>query len=466
MITVVGLGCEEGQITLAGAQVAEQARCAYVKTALTDTYRFFEERQICVQSLDFIYESAENFDELDQKIAQFLMEKERENGEIAYFVNGSGSDDRSVELLSRSTEIRIIPSVSRAAATAPPCVGATAISAYELTSLKGFDYDTRLPLIVTDIDNAYIASEVKLVLSNLLGDEQRVSLDGIEMPLYETDRAYRYDYKTTLYVPALTLTDKIRFNFSDLYCIMRMLLGENGCPWDKAQTHESIRKNAVEEAYELVDAIDNDDLDNLIEETGDVLLQAVFHCVIGEDCAEYNVQDALSILCRKLIDRHTHIFGSVKAANEEEALAAWDAAKAKEKKYTSLRDKMRKVAKALPAAERAYKYMSAAAKAGFEFSSVDQIADKVKEELNEYLSADDKDREAEGGDLMLACVNALRWYQVDPELALSHSLDKFARRVEYIENKCGGDLSEALRGDWSQLWREAKRETCGHRTER
>lgn len=461
MITVVGLGCNAKQITLEGAEKIAAARRVVVKTALSDTYPFFTQRGMTVETLDRFYESAEDFDELDRKIAEYLIDAARESGALVYCVDGSGKDDRSViALIDAGAQIEIVPSVSRAECNAAPNAAMTRIGAYELDALTGFDYDTRGALCVCDIDNALIASQVKLILGNLIGEEETVFVNGREMPLYELDRLSAYDYRTALYVPPLELTKKKRFNFVDLYCVMRALRGENGCPWDRAQTHESIRANALEEAYELVDAINNDDLDNMIEESGDVLLQSVFHCVIGEDCGEYNVQDALTALCRKLIDRHTHIFGDVKANNADEALAAWDAAKAKEKKYASASDKMKKVAQSLPALERAYKYGAAAAKIGLDFDDFGQIADKIAEELKEYAQAQDAaEREDEGGDLLFAAVNALRWFKVDPEIALARAADKFMRRVQWLEQTYG-DPSKWLKADgWDERWEEAKRAT-------
>ena len=457
MITVVGLGCKNGQLTIDGAKAIGAVDKVFVKTQLTDTYEYFVSNGITAESLDFIYEKSGDFDDLDKEIVEYLL-SESKGCNAVYCVNGSGYDDRSViALKQKCKDVVIIPSVSRGIVSGEPCVGMLTVSAYELLSLKGFNYDTRLALTVTDIDNAFVAGEVKLVLQNILGDEEEIYFSGKKIMVYELDRQKKYDYSSVVFVPAKELTKKQRFNFIDLYLIMRILRGENGCQWDKAQTHESIRENAIEEAYELVEAINNEDIDNMIEESGDLFLQSIFHCVIGEDNGEFNVEDSLSGICRKLIDRHTHIFGDVVANNAEEALKAWDAAKAKEKKYKSQSDKMLHVAKALPALMRAEKVQKAAAKGGFEFENYSQVLDKIQEEYREFTESQGEETEKEGGDLLFACVNALRWKGVDSEVALKGTIDKFVRRYSYVEQKCGGSTAGIPLAKLDELWEEAKK---------
>lgn len=457
MITIVGLGCEYGQLTIKGAKAIDKAKTIFVKTSLTDTYKYFEENNIPAQSLDFIYEQSQDFDDLDKAIVDYV-ENAHKNGDVLLCVNGSGYDDRAVIMLcNQNKDIEIIPSVSRGVACGVPCVGLTTISAYELVANKGFNYDTRLSLTITDIDNMFIAGEVKLILQNILGDEQEVIVNGKKTMIYELDRLENYDYATCVCVPPLELTKKQRFNFIDLYLIMRILRGENGCEWDKAQDHMTIRENAIEEAYELVEAINNDDIDNMIEECGDLILQSVFHCVIGEDMGEFNLDDSMSGICRKLIDRHTHIFGDVIANNAEEALRAWDNAKAKEKKYKSNSHKMESVAKALPSLMRAEKIQKIAGKASFEFQTYEQVLDKIQEEYNEYVNAEPDQLENEGGDLLFACVNALRWKGIDSEVALNKTINKFLTRYKYVEEKCGGDTKGKSLEELNLYWSHSKK---------
>lgn len=461
MIEIVGMGTRPDQITAQGAAAIARHARVYVKTALTQTFAYFTERGIETVSLDRLYEQAEDFDALDEAIAEYLIAEHARYGDLCYCVNGSGADDRSVHTLAARAQVRIVPGVALADAAGVPSAGSVRIGAGELAAADAFDYDTRLSLCVTELDDRLLAGEVKLKLAGLIGEETAVRINGQAIALYELDRlpddAYRWD--TVLSVPPIETTDKHRFNVLDLYRIMRRLRADDGCPWDRAQTHKSIRANAIEEAYELVDAIDRDDVDNMIEESGDVLLQAMFHCVIGEDCGEYDWQDAVSALCRKLIDRHTHIFGNVVATTPEEALRAWDAAKAKEKYASDMRSKIERIAGSLPASMYAYKVQRAARKAGFEFANEQEIADKIAEETREFLSAaDGDDKESEGGDLLFAAVNLLRWNGIDPEVALRRATEKFARRACYIDAKYGS-VAQQSRETFDRWWEEAKRET-------
>lgn len=460
MITIVGLGSNAKQITLEGDGAIRTCKNVFLKTALTPTVNYFVDNNIEYVALDFIFETADDFDALDNEICNFLVEKEKQLGDICFCVNGSGIEDRSVVALSKICKLTFVYGVDCSIATCKPCLATTTISAYELLSMKGFDYDTRGGLCINDIDNEMVASDIKLVVGNLIGEEEKVFFGEKEIFVYEIDRQKTYNYTCSIFCPPLVLKDKKRFNFVDLYNIMQVLRGEGGCPWDKAQSHKSIRQNAIEEAYELANAIDNEDIENLIEESGDVVLQSMFHCVIGEDCGEFNLQDAMTVLCQKLIFRHTHIFGNVVANNEEEALSAWNNAKAKEKSYDSESSKMKGIAEALPSLMRAKKVQSIAKKSKMDFDDIQSVIDKINEELNELLTADKDNEEMEGGDLLFAVVNLLRWKDISPEVALNRSINKFCKRFEYVEKHCPKPLAQMSATDLDILWREAKIETC------
>lgn len=257
------------------------------------------------------------------------------------------------------------------------------------------------------------------------------------------------------------LTKFKRFDFSDLVEIMRRLRADNGCEWDRAQTHESIRINLIEEAYELVEAIDCKNRDMLLEETGDVLMQAVFHTEIAKEDGDFNFTDMITALCRKLIDRHTHIFGENHANNADEALVFWNEAKKKEKKYKSSADAMNRVPKNLPALLYSEKIQKIARKAGFEWENADGAVNKIGEELNELIEADEAHKTEEGGDLLFAAVNVLRLMKIDPEMALHESNQKFVRRFEALEKKFaerGVDMKQCTLNQLDAVWDEVKAE--------
>lgn len=256
---------------------------------------------------------------------------------------------------------------------------------------------------------------------------------------------------------------KEAYNITDLIGIMRILRSPDGCPWDKVQTHESIRQNFIEETYEAVEAIDKGDSPLLREELGDVLMQVIFHSLMEEEEGRFNFDDVCDDVCKKLIIRHPHVFGNVEADTPDEVLRNWDAIKMQTKSQESYADSVDDVARSLPALMRAQKVQKRSAKSGMDFEDIESAADKVLEEHAELLSAvesDDKAKtEDELGDLLFSVVNIARFVGADAELALSKATDKFAARfraVEELANKRGIDMKTASTELIDSLWEEVK----------
>ncbi len=256
---------------------------------------------------------------------------------------------------------------------------------------------------------------------------------------------------------------KEKYNIEDLLTIMRLLRSEDGCPWDREQTHQSIRKNLIEETYEAAEAIDREDMPLLKEELGDVLLQVVFHARMEEEKGNFSFDDVADGICKKLIVRHPHIFADVTADNAEQVLANWDSIKKKEKGQQTAAETLAAVSSALPALMRAQKVQQRAARAGFDYDETGQaMADLESEvrELKEALASDDSTAvEEELGDLIFAAVNVARFSKTDAEEALSRSTEKFMRRFERVEQLAGEeklDLKEAPLDELNRLWKRAK----------
>ena len=220
---------------------------------------------------------------------------------------------------------------------------------------------------------------------------------------------------------------------------MSALRGENGCPWDRAQTHESIRSNLIEEAYELVDAIDRKDNAKIIEETGDLLLQAVFHMTIAREAGEFDFGDVYDALCTKLITRHTHIFGGDTATNSEEALASWEKNKLREKSITSVAQNMNEVPQGMPALLRAYKVAKRAAKGNLVVSDIDKAFELVPDKLRGLKSEFLKGGEVESavGEALFELVNLFRLIGAEPEIALNKYIGRFVSDAVEKEKNCG-----------------------------
>ena len=314
------------------------------------------------------------------------------------------------------------------------------------------------PLVICNIPKDLLQA-VKNVVVDLYGDKKQITVgvDNKEEDISILDiKDGSYDY---FILGSEEIMEIQRFDFLDLYKIMRRLRADDGCEWDKVQTHESIRINLIEEAYELVDAIDNKDNAGMLEECGDVLLQGVFHAAIAEDNKEFTVNDMLTGLCRKLVDRHTHIFGKNHANNADEALFFWQEAKKKEKKYKSSSDAMSRVPNNFPALLYAEKIQKIAKKAGFDWKEVEPAGQKVIEELNEVLEADKEHKVEECGDLLFAAVNVCRLSKVEPEMALKEANKKFERRfnaVEKLANERNIQMTPDNLEQLDALWDEVK----------
>lgn len=225
------------------------------------------------------------------------------------------------------------------------------------------------------------------------------------------------------------------FDINDLIRIVRILRAPGGCQWDGEQTHQSIRRNFLEEAYEVAEAIDQDSPEHLKEELGDVLLQVVFHTSIEEDAGHFDLNDVADGVCRKLIYRHPHVFGDVTVHSTGEILSNWEELKKAEKGQATQADAVDAVARSLPALWRAEKVQKKAAKVGFDWDDVSGAMDKLCEELDEVKAAatGDGDPAEELGDLLFAAVNVARFLNVDPEDALQAASDKFAARFRRVE---------------------------------
>jgi len=243
--------------------------------------------------------------------------------------------------------------------------------------------------------------------------------------------------------------------------IIAILRSENGCQWDREQTHKTLRPNMLEEAYEAVDAIDDNNIPNLKEELGDVLLQVVLHAQIAKDNNEFDIEDVAKELSEKLIHRHPHVFGSEKVNSTDEILNNWDKLKKEEKKERkSVLDGISKSQSALMSAQKISKKV---VKVGFEWDSVDSLKDCIKSEYTEFENAvlsDDKDSmEDEMGDIFFATVNLARWYKIDAEQALLRTNKKFIKRFKKMEELAQKPLEDYSYEEYDKLWKQAKIET-------
>ena len=254
---------------------------------------------------------------------------------------------------------------------------------------------------------------------------------------------------------------KRSYDLNDLIEIVRILRAPGGCPWDAEQTHQSIRRNFLEEAYEVAEAIDQDSTEHLKEELGDVLLQVIFHTSIEEDAGRFDLNDVADGISRKLIYRHPHVFGDVTVHSTGEILSNWEELKKKEKGQNTQADAVDAVARSLPALWRADKVKKKVSAVGFDWPDVSGALDKLSEELDEVraAAAGDGDPAEEIGDLLLAAVSVARFLNVDPEMALHAACDKFSARFRRVEEQVlaqGSRMDELSEEEISAIWKQVK----------
>ena len=478
-IKVIGLGPGEfGYITMECWQLLEKGQHIYLRTKKHPTVAEIARRGVEFETYDDFYEQAESFEQLYNAIADDLIKNAQSGLDLVYAVPGSPMvAERTVVLLREKVQgtdvtLEILPGMSFVEVLygklgIDPIDGLTIIDAEDFASLP---VDMPTGLVVTQVYNRQIASDAKLSLMEVLPDEYPVTYihklgmpdESIrEIPLYELDRQPDIDYLTSLYIRPYP--KKPEFDITPLQDIIKTLREPGGCPWDIAQTHESIRRNLIEETYEVLEAIDLEDYDLLCEELGDLLMQVVFHARMAEEAGEFSMQDVVEGVTEKLVRRHPHVFGDVQAADAGSALISWEAVKKEEKKERkSLLDG---VPKDLPALMAAQKLQGKAAKAGFDWEAPEPVWDKIHEELAEL-----KEAVAEGdaghiaeelGDVLFTIVNLARFLKADSEMALLGCNQKFRSRFSFVEQKVreqGGSWQDFTLAQLDEYWNEAKRQ--------
>ncbi|MFN8379470.1 MAG: nucleoside triphosphate pyrophosphohydrolase, partial [Anaerolineae bacterium] len=323
------------------------------------------------------------------------------------------------------------------------------------------------PALLAQVYSRQVASDLKLTLMNEYPDEFEVVLlhaagaldESVErVPLYAIDRSEHIGHMTTLYLPALGNMS----SFEQFQEIIAHLRAPEGCPWDRKQTHHSLRKYLLEEAHEVLEAIDADDMAALSEEMGDLMLQVLLHTQIATEDGDFRMGDVLSHINRKLIRRHPHVWGEVTVDGADQVVTNWDAIKQAERagKPDTRESILDGVPTGMPALLQAYEYTAKAAKPGFDWERLEDVTAKVREELDEVIAATSPEHTAEEvGDLLFVLVNWARWLGVEPESALREANAKFYRRFRYIEKGAAAQdraLDSLTLAEMDALWNEAK----------
>ncbi|WP_058300462.1 bifunctional methyltransferase/pyrophosphohydrolase YabN [Gorillibacterium timonense] len=485
-LTVIGLGSgDENQLTLGIWKKLREAQRLYLRTAHHPVVAFLTENGVAFESFDAVYETHPDFIAVYDEIVKRLLAaaEEADGGEILYAVPGHPwVAERTTVLLRDACAERGIPFAALGGESFldqaflrfgfDPVEGFQLLDAAELAADR---LDPRQHLLIGQVYDAFTASDAKLALMEIYPDEYPVTVGhalgvaGEErirtVPLYELDREEGYGNLSLIYVPRSAEENLLNRSFGRLHEIVGILRSPGGCPWDREQTHDSLRKNLIEEAYEVLETIDEDDPDHMQEELGDLMLQVMLHAQIEEETGAFTVYDVIRTLNEKLIRRHPHVFGDVAAEDADEALANWQEVKrqereGKEKKPASALDG---IPRELPGLMKAWKLQKKAASVGFDWSDIRDVFAKVEEELAEVretiVAEEPEETLGELGDLLFSVVNLARFLKTDPEEALAATNRKFYDRFRYVEEQIrlkGGKLDETGLDEMERYWQEAK----------
>nr|BBH93856.1 hypothetical protein KTA_20550 [Thermogemmatispora argillosa] len=447
---------------------------------------------LALQSFDALYDAAQDWEALYQQMAETICAAAMaEGGTVIYAVPGHPLvGDTSVQLLLRLTKERglglrlvaglsFIEPVCTALELDPLEAGLQIIDAVSLAALRSDEVAGKVipttPLLVPHLYNRRLASAVKLALGECYPDEWQVTLVRLSdqaqeaarlqhLALYELDRQPLADHLTTLYVPPVDALTALRHPETLRYLTMRLRRDPDGCPWDREQTHQTLVPFVLEETYEVVEALEENDMGKLAEELGDLLLQVYLHAEIARQEGHFSIGDVFEHINAKLIRRHPHVFGDVKVSSAGQVVQNWEAIKRAERQAAgqpvqeeSLLDR---VPLASPALTVAQEYQRRAAKVGFTYADMEGVLAKLSEELRELAQArSHEERQEEMGDLLFMVVRAANELNIDAEAALRQANRKFRRRFRLMEELArseGRPLQERSREELRALWRRAK----------
>jgi len=479
-LTIIGLGPgSKAYLTIEALDEIKASPLVYVRTMKHPVMDYLESVGGNFESFDDFYDQYDNFDDVYENIGKSVLEK-LEEGDVVYAVPGN-------PFVAESTVEYLIDHVAEE--NLRVIHGASFIDAivttlrmdpvYGLQIIDGLTIDEKVPDVTSDaliiqVYDKQVASNVKLKLMEFYHDDHEVvvvrgaGIEGeeeiIRVPLYELDRVDCLDHLTSVYIESIHPEDREKFFMPDLVQVMKALRSPDGCPWDREQTHESLKRYLIEEAYEVVEAIDDEDLWGLEEELGDLLLQVVFHAEIASENGYFNFNDVVTGIYEKMIRRHPHVFDAVDVENSDEVLVNWEAIKNEEKSEKTVSDSISNIAKSFPPILRAEKIQKKMAKVGFDWPDFSGALLKVKEELDELeeaISDDDLDHaKSELGDLLFAVVNVARILKMDPSDALMSTNEKVVRRFSYIETTLlseGKVLEEESLETMDGLWEKSKK---------
>lgn len=480
IITVVGLGAGDlEQLSVGTYRKLKEASLMIARTEQHPVIQELKEEGIQIESFDDFYERNDSFENVYAQIVEALLQRS-EKEEITYIVPGHPLvAEETVQLLIEKEAAGLVKlNIVGGNSFLDPIFAALRIdpiAGFQLLDGTDFSRDAvqmTQHILIGQVYDAFIASEVKLSLMEKYPYNHPVTIVTAAgsskeklttVPLFELDREVEVDNLTTVYVPPVNSKEDRLKEWATFREIIAKLRSPEGCPWDREQTHRTLKKYLIEETHELIEAIEQEDDDGVIEELGDVLLQIFLHAQIGEDDGYFSMEDILQTIGEKMIRRHPHVFSHVEVENAEEVVQNWQEIKeAEREKEDSLLIGEERYSSSLLTS---LNYQKAAAKVGFDWPSIDGAIEKFEEEWQEFQDAVKKgtieEQLDELGDVLFTTVNIARFLKLSPEEAMMHANRKFKKRFTFVENcvrEGKGDFKAYTLDELEQFWQEGKRE--------
>lgn len=476
-ITVVGLGPGDPELLTRKAwQALTGAEEIFLRTRRHPSVDAIADR-VQLRDFDHFYEQEADFEAVYRRIVDSLLKQTARTDHVVYAVPGDPCvGEASVGELSErgpaaGVEVEIVHGVS----FLEPTLGLLGLDglenlyvgdAHELAARYHPPFPPHAHVILGQIHSRMVAADVKLSLMNQYPHDHPLTLvswAGTNVPemrttkLHELDHYEEFGVAAALYVPPLPRAAA----FEEFQETVAHLRSPQGCPWDREQTHRSLRQHLLEESYEALEAIDSQDIGALQEELGDLLLQLVLQAQIATEGDDFRMTDVIAGINEKLVRRHPHVFGEVEVEDVDQVLTNWEHLKEAERAAAGeMKGALDGVPVALPALAQAAEYQSRAGRLGFDWKDIQGVWDKVHEEIEEVSGAQsDAERSGEIGDLLFAVVNLARWMEIDPEVALREANQRFVRRFEQVESQAreqGRSLTEMDLEELDSLWEAAK----------
>ena len=447
ILTVVSIG--PGDARLMNQVTADQLRAADPLILRTDHHpltQWLKEQHIDYCSLDEAYDAAQDFDDLTERIADLALKKASGGGHPVYAVPDALTDQPLNALLvrceSEGITVEVVPGFSYGDYYLSRCRnrftagGFRVISASDL--LLSF-FDPEENTLITEIDGFILAGEVKMMIAACLDDDAEISLlqdveAPVTIPVYELDRQDRYDHMTAILIPATDYMHRSRHTMRDLLRIMERLRAPDGCPWDKIQTHESLQPYMVEEAWESIIAMDEKDSDHMADELGDLLFQIVFHASIGKSYDEFTMEDVITHICTKMIQRHPHVFGQEKFSTPDEVSDRWETIKSRETGHKTVRECLDDVSPSLPSLKYAIKVNKKASILPEWHMMPEEVIRRIRNQAALLDRNGKLNTDALGEMLFMSMLLCYRCGE-DGEILLHKTVDRFKERFDALEKQ-------------------------------